>query len=104
MPFIQMLFLKCFEVKIACQGGKFGGEVWGWGDVLSPFSNKGSPRPGNQSLIPPRKGKVVNSTHSNLLVLQKGRKTGYETLLKVTAQGLWLTKNKNNHRDLNKSL
>ena len=35
-----MLFVKCFEVKIACQSGKFGGGGGG-GDVLSPFSNQG---------------------------------------------------------------
>ena len=46
-----MLFLKSFEVKIACQCGKFGGEVGGPGgaDVLSPFSKKaafgGEPEP-----------------------------------------------------------
>ena len=105
-----MLFLESFEVKIACQCGKFGGEVGvpggglGGGMSRAP-SVRRQPLVGSQSLIPPRKGKLVNSTHSNLLVLQKGRKMGHETLLKVTAQGLWPTKNKNNnHSDLNKSL
>ena len=49
VPFIQMLFLKCFEVKIACQGGKFGGEVGGGGMFWAPSVTKtalgGEPEP-----------------------------------------------------------
>lgn len=66
-PFIQMLFLKSFEVKIACQCGKFGGEVGGPGgaDVLSPFSKKAAFEEwGQETPHPTQERGVVNSTHS----------------------------------------
>ena len=44
-----MLFLKCFEVKIACQGGKFGGEVGDgemfWAPSVTKTALGGEPEP-----------------------------------------------------------